>query len=127
MRAPLNRRGLARYESNMNFKQWMIVGGLAMTATACGPMTRAEKVAATTGNAMAGQSLYASCASCHGSDGKGTASGPSLVDAVGHHSSTQLIQTIIDGVPGTTMASYSGLTDQQLADIYAHIKQTLAK
>jgi mono/diheme cytochrome c family protein len=89
---------------------------------ACGPQTRAEKVAALTGTAAAGKLVYdAYCSSCHGSNGTGTSSGVNLVSALEKPSAT-FIGKIIDGVPGTGMASYATLTDQQLADVYAHLK-----
>ncbi|MFO0595143.1 MAG: cytochrome c [Myxococcaceae bacterium] len=104
----------------------------ALTATfsltACGPMTREDRVAAMTGSVTAGQTLYmAQCASCHGTDGKGTASGVTLVDPAKTKMATALITVIINGKKGTDMAAYGAFTDQQIADLYAYIKQTFGK
>ncbi|MFZ5442477.1 MAG: c-type cytochrome [Myxococcota bacterium] len=105
----------------MKRMMWSVVALVAVSA--CGPATREEKVAALTGSASSGAMLYAAqCASCHGADGKGTASGVDLWEPAKNDPATEVIGVIINGKKGTAMASYSGLSDQQLADLYAHLK-----
>mgnify|MGYP000952077755 CR=1 FL=1 len=100
---------------------WSVI--MLAAVSACGPMSREEKIAALTGTAATGATLYtAQCASCHGADGKGTASGVDLWEPVKNDPATELLGVIINGKKGTSMASYSGLADQQLADLYAHLK-----
>lgn len=96
----------------------------------CGPMSRTEKIAALTGTATAGKTVYeANCSSCHGSSGKGTPSSSNvdITDHVKEHPAADFLAFIVNGVPNTNMASYASLSDQQLADLYAYIKNTLAK
>jgi mono/diheme cytochrome c family protein len=99
---------------------------LGVWAVSCGaPMTRGDQVATLTGVAGTGKGVYtANCASCHGVDGKGTASAPGvdLTDHVKDHTEAVFLGFIIDGVKGTAMASYASLSDQQLADLYVYIK-----
>lgn len=91
--------------------------------SACGPMTRADQIATITGTASAGASIYtAQCASCHGTDGKGTSSGVDLHAPAKSETQVKVLNTIINGVTNTAMVSYGALTNQQLADLYAFIK-----
>lgn len=97
--------------------------------SACGsaPSARAVQVAALTGSEPAGAALFAStCKSCHGTNGTGTASGPTLVEPAKNDPATEVIDVIINGKGRGEMASYASLSDQQIADLYAHIK-TFAK
>lgn len=100
---------------------------------ACGSPVRSTSVLALTGSAANGKTVYSSmCASCHGVDGKGgttrKADGgvgevyPSLVEKAASLKSDVFLNDVINGVPGTSMVSYSSLTDQQLADVYAYVK-----
>lgn len=104
----------------------LAVAVAAVVMTACGPMTQAEQIAAISGTASAGQALYTStCASCHGANGKGTASGVDLFEPVGSDPATEVIETILNGKTGTSMAAYKTvLTNQQIADLYAYMKAT---
>jgi mono/diheme cytochrome c family protein len=103
----------------------------AMTLSGCGgttPPTRAQTIAALTGVAATGQSVYtAQCVSCHQADGNGNASYKSATAFVKANTAEAFFNKTIDGVPGTAMVSYAALTNQQLADCYAYIKNTLAK
>jgi mono/diheme cytochrome c family protein len=116
-------------------RRLLLFAFLLPLASACGsaPRSRAEAIAALPGNATAGKATYSSdCASCHGGDGKGQSSTladggtqvtfPYLIEHVGEHPAADFINSIITGVPGTAMASYASLSDQQLADLCAYIK-----
>jgi mono/diheme cytochrome c family protein len=89
---------------------------------------RAERIAALTGVAATGQSRYtASCADCHGADGKGTNKSVvggltiSLVKTRKVHTTPESLTYLLDGIAGTTMEGYSSWTDQQLADVWAYV------
>lgn len=107
----------------------MAVTMLAVLGACGAPQTRAEKIAAMSGNVTNGKTLYdANCSSCHGTDGKGiTGSGADLVGPAKNDSAADVIGTIINGKPGTTMLSYATQTDQVIADLYTYIKATFGK
>lgn len=75
-----------------------------------------------TGNADAGADVYAStCVSCHAADGTG-GTGTDLTETVPGMSRDELIEVLVDGIPGTSMVSYASiLTDQQIADVAAYV------
>lgn len=104
----------------------LAVAVAAVVMTACGPVTQADQIAALTGTASAGQALYTStCASCHGANGKGTGSGVDLFEPLKNDPATEVIETILNGKTGTSMAAYKTvLTNQQIADLYAYMKAT---
>ena len=80
---------------------------------------RATTIAALTGSETAGGVIYGQvCAVCHGPAGAGTASGNSLVDST--KTKPQVIDAILNGVTGTTMAAYANRTDQEIADLTAY-------
>jgi len=80
---------------------------------------RAVTIAALTGSATDGEAVYGQlCAVCHGADGAGTAAGNSLIDST--KTKDEAIDSILNGVSGTTMASFAARTDQELADLTAY-------
>jgi mono/diheme cytochrome c family protein len=104
---------------------------VSMVSACGGGGTRAASVAAMTGVSTNGKSVYTStCASCHQASGLGdpsrTADGgvlyPSLISKASTLTPEAFLGFTINGVPGTSMVSYSTLTDQQLADVYAYVK-----
>jgi mono/diheme cytochrome c family protein len=113
----------------------LVVLSLTVLAfTSCGtatPPTRAQTIAGLTGVAATGQNLYMQqCVSCHGPAGDAmTAStdNKSMVAYVKANTSDAVIGIFIAGVPMTSMVSFQALSDQNLADIYAYVKNTLAK
>ena len=69
------------------------------------------------GDTASGSTLFSgNCASCHGASGQGI-SGPSLTNV----DETVLIDAMLSGPDA--MPSFSGLTDQQLADLTAFVVQ----
>ena len=80
---------------------------------------RATTIAALTGVAADGQIIYDQvCSVCHGPSGAGTAAGNSLVDS--SKTKAEVIESLLNGITGTTMVSYSSRTDQEIADLTAY-------
>jgi mono/diheme cytochrome c family protein len=74
------------------------------------------------GDASNGSSLYANkCASCHGAMGGG-GYGPSLVDAVAELEKSEVANIIRNGQG--SMSGFDDLSDQEVADIVAHMFST---
>jgi len=106
-----------------------LVAGFAIVLAGCGPMTRADKVAALPGKSDSGLKIWtAKCVSCHGADGKGTTAAKGIIEDIKEDTKAKLASTIINGVPNTTMVSFdAALLDQELADLLEYMKNTLAK
>jgi mono/diheme cytochrome c family protein len=73
------------------------------------------------GNAGNGKKLYESvgCSQCHGYAGQGGAAGPKLIDPTPFPAFAAQLRT-----PRQVMPPYTErvMSDQQIADIYAHVK-----
>ena len=73
------------------------------------------------GNVANGKKLYDTigCSQCHGYVGQGGAAGPELIDPTPYPAFIVQLRT-----PRQVMPPYTErvLTDQQVADIYAHVK-----
>jgi mono/diheme cytochrome c family protein len=76
---------------------------------------------APSGNATNGKKLYETtgCSQCHGYVGQGGAAGPKLIDPTPFPAFIVQLRT-----PRVVMPPYTErvMTDQQVADIYAHVK-----
>lgn len=70
-----------------------------------------------------GVEFDANCRACHGPDGKGTTAAPNLYERVPDLSDAKLVTTLIYGRDGG-MPSWGHFSDRQLADIFAHLRQT---
>ena len=85
---------------------------------ACG-----DKEAEVTGDAVNGESLYATnCSACHGADATGS-SGPDLTSgatAVSTFTDEQLSDVIMNGIG--SMPAISSLDDQGVADVIAYLR-----
>jgi putative heme-binding domain-containing protein len=71
-----------------------------------------------------GKALFRSnCAFCHGGDARG-GRGPNLVSApLAHGDSGEAMKTLIlEGVPGTSMPSFSEFTEEEVATIVGYLK-----
>lgn len=96
---------------------------LALLLPACGPsaeeVDRAEAVAGLIGDAEAGSALFATgCASCHGADGTG-GSGPDLLP-VASWPTDEVVLVLLQGP--WSMPSFADWSDQELADVTAHVQ-----
>ena len=81
--------------------------------------TRAQIILSLTGNADNGATLYASnCQACHGYDGGGGSAGTVLQ---GMSFSEELVTSVLDG-KNYMPAFGSFLTDQDIADLIAHVE-----
>ena len=73
------------------------------------------------GNVASGKKLYETvgCSQCHGLAGQGGAAGPKLIDPTPFPAFIVQLRT-----PRQVMPPYTErvMTDQQVADIYAHVK-----
>lgn len=81
-------------------------------------------ILALSGDASNGESVYASyCSGCHGTSGEG-GTGPAMTEVIPEHSDEEIVDIIYNGV-GTSMAGYGGtLSDQEIADLLAHLTST---
>ncbi len=84
---------------------------------------RVADVLALTGSASAGATVYTdTCAVCHGANGEGGA-GSALATVADSLSDEEVVDTILNGTSG--MVAYDGqLTDQQIADVFAYLRET---
>lgn len=84
-------------------------------------LSAATAQSAPTGNVANGKKLYDTigCSQCHGYVGQGGAAGPKLIDPTPYPAFIVQLRT-----PRQVMPPYTErvLTDQQVADIYAHVK-----
>jgi mono/diheme cytochrome c family protein len=89
---------------------------LLLSVGGCGPHDpRADNVVTLKGDPVSGAPLYQdACARCHGADGG------HLRGALAWYSPVASISMVIDGAHG--MPAFAGYSDQQLADIDAHIR-----
>lgn len=86
------------------------------------PLPRPDAILALTGDPVAGEALYLSnCQGCHGVDGLGTLSGPSLVDRLTKIDELAIVTVLLEG--SGNMSDFAILEDQELADISAYIQQ----
>ena len=65
----------------------------------------------------------ANCQGCHGADGSGTGSAPSLYERVPGLDDESLVRTLLNGKAGG-MPSWGHFSDRQLADIYGHLRMS---
>ena len=81
---------------------------------------RTADILALTGDATAGETTYTgNCSGCHSADGAGSDSFPALTDATFSEDS---VNTVLEGAG--SMPSFSGLEDQDIADVLAYVEAT---
>jgi mono/diheme cytochrome c family protein len=108
-------------EDSMKIIGPILLGLSVFCFGACsGTSARISTIEVLTPSTTDGATLYASnCASCHGTDARtGTVHRNIVATATGNTSSA--IDTVLAG--NGDMPSFSGLTDQQIADILGYIK-----
>ena len=89
------------------------------------PLTRSDSILALSGDPVAGEPLYLSnCQGCHGADGLGTLSGPSLVERLAKLDEAGIVTVLLEG--SGSMSSFAILEDQELADISSYIQQAFS-
>ncbi len=96
----------------------------ALLAIGCGPPpdeNRVEEIKSLTGDAAAGATLFTgNCARCHGEDARSGSAGADL-PAVANEDPDRAIETILTG--NIVMPRFGEqLSDQQIADVLAHLK-----
>jgi mono/diheme cytochrome c family protein len=97
---------------------------LALFLAACSGSTAKDDTASDiTGDAAAGADVYAAnCVSCHGANGEGV-SGPAMTEEVPEYDDAQLEDIIVNGTDGG-MPAFGSLSDQDLADLVAYLRET---
>jgi mono/diheme cytochrome c family protein len=85
---------------------------------------RIDHVLGLTGDAQQGAATFASkCTSCHGATGEGSGWAPNLYDRVPMRDDESIVQTLIQG-RGNMPVWGDVLDDQELADLFAHLRAT---
>lgn len=98
---------------------------LALTASAAlacaGQSARVAPIQALTPDLTNGKAVYtANCASCHGTDGKGTGgSEKKNVASIAVSNEASAIDQVVSG--GDGMPAYDSLTNQQVADVIGYL------
>ena len=84
----------------------------------------------TSGDAAAGQRAFGTyCAACHGEGGGGTPSGPPLVGPEARDlTAQQIVDAVREGADtdqwaGSAMPALPAVSDEELADVVAHVRQ----
>ena len=108
----------------MILKHLFLAAGLAFLLGGCGVSDRVDPILALDGNAAAGAAIYSeNCSSCHAGDGSGN-SGPDIRGSAADLGDAALVDQILDG--SVLMPDFGDdLSDQQVADLVAWIKQEL--
>lgn len=103
----------------MKIVKWLVAVPALGLAVACG--TDITGVTSLTGDAASGKTVYTNnCNGCHGPDGMSGSTKRNIVSEV-KNSTDKAIGVILDG--DDEMPSFAGtLTNQQIADVVAHIK-----
>lgn len=72
----------------------------------------------------AGKTFAATCAGCHGLDGRGAERGPNIATRpeVSRRSDDELLETLRNGVPASGMPSFSALGDAKLAAMVSYLR-----
>jgi mono/diheme cytochrome c family protein len=103
-------------------------GGGDTPGTDAGAQTRADRIAALSGDVAGGQLVYENngCSGCHGANGLGTSAGVALKEPLKNDSKVEIINVLLNG-KGSNMPAFGSLEDQAVADVYAYMKDTFGK
>jgi len=86
----------------------------------CSFNERVDGILELTGVPADGEVVWAAeCARCHADDGTGNDLGPGILAEL-HHGDAQILTWILDG-KGAEMPAFPELTDQDAADVLAHL------
>ena len=98
---------------------------LSFLIVACGDSEPEHPAFTLEGDVSNGEAVYArTCQSCHAADGTG-GDGSDLTESLPGMSRDEVIEAVLEGIPGTTMVSYrSILSAQEIADVSAYIHET---
>lgn len=107
---------------------------IVVTVAACTrpPEQPSPDDATAIGDIASGRELYAAnCAQCHGADLRGSSQGPPHIDPIyepNHHADVSFRLAIARGAPQHhwnfgAMPPIAGLTDQDVTDIIAHVRE----
>src|SRR5439155_6125145 len=71
----------------------------------------------------------ATCAGCHGLDGRGGERGPNIAtrQEVSRRSDAELLQTLRNGIPASGMPSFAGLGDGKLGAMVSYLRTLQGK
>ena len=109
--------------TRLNFRIFGLSGGFFLAFLgACGAeTTRVDAILALNGDVLEGQGLFeASCAGCHGDDGRSGSVGINIVGHVGHHGDDYLVELLLDGRDGMP-AFGEQFSDQEIADVVSFL------
>ncbi|TVQ90239.1 MAG: cytochrome c [Deltaproteobacteria bacterium] len=98
---------------------------ITLLTAACGDPEPEHPAYTLDGDVSNGEAVYArTCQSCHAADGTG-GDGSDLTETLPGMERDEVIEAVLDGIPGTTMVSYrSILTAQEIADVVSYIHVT---
>ncbi len=105
-------------------RRLLIAAAILTIAPACSEEEnpKTEGILELSGDAADGKLTYDNnCSSCHGADGTGNGSAPSLAEHASHESDSEIVTIILDGEG--SMPSFSNLSDQEVANILAYIRE----
>ena len=107
-----------------NLRQLMLSEVAHFARVDGGPIeVRAAAIMALSGVDVAGADTFSNnCTACHGFDGLGGSVGPSLQGRVPGLGDADVVDTLLNGKGG--MPSWAHLSDQELADLRAYLRET---
>ena len=89
---------------------------LAIGLAACAPdAPRSVEISSLKGSPQRGEALFqVRCLGCHRKGG--------LMKTVRWYPKRAFLTVLLNGTPGSKMPAYSAMSDQDIADLYAHIE-----
>ena len=113
----------------MNTRMAVLLAPIALAASVLGarqgPPASVNPLAADAAAVPDGRGLYNQiCQSCHGTSGQGGDRGPSLSTGTFSHGNTDgdLFRSIRNGIPGTQMAGFPGLSETDVWRLVAYLR-----
>ncbi|MEL6342773.1 MAG: cytochrome c [Myxococcota bacterium] len=111
----------------MGIRLWIVAAGALLIG--CGDdadgENRVPDILALTGDVTSGAALYiTNCANCHGRNGEGGI-GPEMTAAVQPLDDETLVDSVLYGIG--TMPDHEYLSDQEMADILAYVRDAFGQ